>query len=143
MDEVGASEPEPVLESVPQAPSLDEDARHCEADEREPGERDEVDAGEDEHARGGKRQEGDRARKERSPSSVSRPGRDRHRPDVAERERQRPDDEPVPDPRAAVEERCADREGGRRDPEPEPEPEPVSVQLDRVADQLADGPLGG
>ena len=50
MDEVGASEPEPVLESVPQAPPLDEHARHCEADEREPGERDEVDAGKDEHA---------------------------------------------------------------------------------------------
>ena len=68
MDEVGAREPEPVLESVPQAPTLDEHARHGEADEREPGERDEVDAREDEHARRGERQESDRARKERPTS---------------------------------------------------------------------------
>ena len=142
MDEVGARESKPVLEGVPQAPTLDEHARHCEADEREPGERDEVDAREDEHARGGERQEGDRADKERSPSSVPRIGRERHRPDVAERERERPDDDPVPDARSAVEERGPDREGGRRDPEPEAAPEPVPVELDRVGDQLADGPLG-
>ena len=142
MDEVGARESKPVLEGVPQAPTLDEHARHCEADEREPGERDEVDAGKDEHARGGKRQESDRACKERSTSSVSRTGCDRHRPDVAERECERPDDEPIPVKAAAVEERGPDRKGGRRNPEPEPAPEPVPVQLDRVADQLADGPLG-
>ena len=142
MDEVGAREAEPVLESVPQAPALDEHARHCEAEEREPGEREEVNPCEDQHARGGERQEGDRARKERSPSCVSRTGCDLHRPDVAERERERPDDEPVPDAGAAVEERGPDREGGRRDPEAEPAPEPVAVELDRVGDQLSDGPLG-
>ena len=142
MHEVGAREPEPVLESIPQAPTLDEHARHCEADEREPAERDEIDPGEDEHARGGERQEGDRADEEGSPSCVSRVGRERHRPDVAERERERPDDERVPDPHVAVEERGPDREGCRRDPEPEPAPEPVAVELDRIADQLADRPLG-
>ena len=142
MDEVGARESKPVLEGVPQAPTLDEHARHCEAYQREPGERDEVDAREDEHARGGERQERDRAHKERSPSCVSRIGRERHRPDVAERERERPDDDPPTDARAAVEERSPDREGGRRNPEPQPEPEPVPVELDRVGDQLPHGPLG-
>ena len=142
MDEVGARESKPVLEGVPQAPTLDEHARHCEADEREPGERDEVDPGEDEDARGSERQEGDCTHKERSLSCVSRIGRERHRPHVAERERERPDDEPVRDPRAAVEERSSDREGGRRDPEPEPSPEPVPVEPDRVGNQLADRPLG-
>ena len=142
MDEVGARESKPVLEGVPQAPTLDEHARHCEADEREPGERDEVDAREDEHARGCERQEGDRADEERSPSCVSRTGRHVHGPDVAERERERPDNEPVPDPRTAVEERGPDREGGRRDSEAKPAPEPVPVELDRVGDQLADCPLG-
>ena len=120
MDEVGARKSKPVLEGVPQAPTLDEHARHGEADEREPGERDEVDAREDEHARRGERQEGDRAHEERSPSCVSRIGRERHRPDVAERERERPDDDPVPDPRTAVEERGPDRKGGRRIPSPSP-----------------------
>ena len=143
MDEVGAGELEPVAESPAQAPALDEHGRHGEADEREPGERDEIDAGENEHARGGERKEGDRARKERSPSCVSRTGRERDRPDVAERERKGPDDDPVPDPCTPVEERGPDREGGRRDPEPEPTPEPVPVELDRVGDQLADRPLGG
>ena len=141
MDEVGAREPEPVLESVPQAPTLDDHARHCEAHEREPGERDEVDAREDEHARRCEWQKGDRAGEERAPSCFSRIGRDLHRPDVAERERERPDDEPVPDARAAVEERRPDCEGSRRDPDPEPAPEPVAVQLDRVGDQLSDGSL--
>jgi hypothetical protein len=140
--EVGAREPEPVLERVPQASSLDEDARHREPDEREPGERDEVDAGEDEHARRGERQEGDRADEARPTSRVPRIGRDSHGPHVAERERERPEDDPVPDTHTSVEERGADREGRRRDPEPEPAPEPVPVELDRVGDQLADGPLG-
>jgi hypothetical protein len=49
MDEVGSRKPEPVLESIPQSSPLDEHARHGEAEEREPGERDEVDARENEH----------------------------------------------------------------------------------------------
>ncbi len=142
MDEVGPREPEPVLEGVPDAPTLDEDARHGEAEEREPGERDEVDASEDEHPRGGERQEGDRADEERSASCIRRLGRELHCPDVAERERERPENDAVADPRATVEERGPDREGSRRDPESEPAPEPVPVEPDRVGDQLADGALG-
>lgn len=142
MDEVGTREPEPVLERVPQAAPLDQHTRYCEPDECEPGERDEVDAGEDEHARRGERQESNRTDEERPTSRVPRIGRDSNCPDVTERERERPEDDPVPDARASIEERGADREGGRRDPEPEHAPEPVPVELDRVGDQLADGPLG-
>ena len=130
-----------MLERIPEAPTFDEDARHREPEEGEPRERDEVDAGEDEHARSGERQEGDRTDEERPASRVPSVGRDSHRPHVTERERKRPEDDSVPDARASIEERGADREGGRRDPEPEPAPEPVSVELDRVGDQLADGPL--
>jgi hypothetical protein len=142
VDEVGAREPEPLLEPIPEPSPLDENARHREPEEREPGKRDEVDAREDEHARRCERQEGDRADEERPTSRVPGIGRDRDGPDVAERERERPEHDSVRHTRAALEERRADREGCRRDAEPEPAPEPVPVELDRLGDQLADGPLG-
>src|SRR4029453_17546906 len=110
---------------------------------RKAAEREEVDAREDEHAGGRERQEGNRADEERSRSRVPSIGRDRDRPDVAKRERKRTDDDSVPDARTTVEERGSDRERSRRNPEAESGPEPMPVELDRVADQLADSPLGG
>jgi quercetin dioxygenase-like cupin family protein len=142
VNEVGARELEPALERVSQAAALDEHARHRETDEREPGERDEVDAGEDEHPRRCERQEGDGADEERSTSRGLRVGGDLHRPDVAQRECKRPERDSPGDARAAVEGRSPDRESRRRNPEPEPAPEPVAVELDRVGDQLAHGALG-
>jgi mannose-6-phosphate isomerase-like protein (cupin superfamily) len=140
--EVGAREPEAVLQGVPQPPALDEHGRHRKPDEREPGEREKVDAGEDGHARRCQGQERDSAGEQRS---TSRPLRDRRHldgPHVAERERERADDDSPTDANPSVEERGSDRESRRRDPETEPAPEPVPVELDRVADQLADGALG-
>src|SRR5207247_4901414 len=57
VDEVGSREPEAVSQRVLEAPPFDKDARNGEAEEREPGKRDEVDAREDEHPGGRDRQE--------------------------------------------------------------------------------------
>jgi hypothetical protein len=134
VDEVCSRQPEAVSQRVVEAPPLDEDAGDREPEEREPAERDEVDTCEDEHAGGRERQEGDGAGQQRAPHGIPPAGRERHRPDIAQPERERPHHEPVPDARAPVEERRADGECGRRNPEAEPAPEPMPVKLDRVAD---------
>jgi hypothetical protein len=117
--EVGAGKPEPVPQGITEPASFDEHARHGETDDREPGERDEVDAREDDHSRRRERQERDDAGEKSAPGSLPPAGREHHRPDVAGGERERPDDDPVRDARPAVEKGGADGEGGRRNSQPE------------------------
>ena len=143
MHEVGAGELDRMTKGSAQAPVLDEHARHREPEEREPGERQEVDPLEDGHARDGEREERDRAREQRAPRCVTASGRDDRGPEVAQAERQRPDDRPVCERDPAADERRADGERGRRKRDQEPAPEVVAVELDRVGDQLTDGPLSG
>ena len=143
MHEVGAGELDRTTKGSAQAPVLDEHARHREPEEREPGERQEVDPLEDGHARDGEREERDRAREQRAPRCVTASGRDDGGPKVAQPERERPDDEPVRNRAPAADERRADGERGRRKRDQEPAPEVVAVELDRVGDQLTDGPLSG
>jgi quercetin dioxygenase-like cupin family protein len=121
---------------------LDEHSRHGEADQREPRERDEVDPGEDDDARGGERQEGNRADEERAARSVPPSGRDDRRPEIAEAQGERPDDEPVDEARSSVDERGSDGERGCGDRDQDPAPERAAVEANRVRDQLSDGAVG-
>jgi hypothetical protein len=114
MDEVGTGEPEALPQGIREPPSFDEHAGHGETDDREPGERDEVDACEDGHSRRRERQERDDPGEESAPRGVPPAGREHHRPDVTGGQGEGPDDDPVTDARSAVEERGADGEGCRR-----------------------------
>ena len=142
MDEVGAREIEAATERRPEAAVLDEHARHGEPEQREPGEREEIDPFEDGDARHRQREERHRAREQCASRGIPSSGRDDTGPQKAQSEKQRPDEKPVRDRDPAVDERGADGERGGRKRDQQAAPEVVAVELDRVGDQLADRSLG-
>jgi len=140
--EVRTGELDAAAKGRDKAAVLDEHARHREPEDREPREGDEVDPFEDEDPRDGEREERDDARKQCPAGRVPSSGRDNGRPEIAQAQRKRPDDDAVCDPCRAVEERGADRERRGRNRDQEPAPEVMAIEADRVCDQLADGALG-
>jgi hypothetical protein len=139
--EIGPCEPNPAPKSLAERQALDDDGRHRETEEGEPGERDEVDPLEHGDPRDGNRPEredaGEHGRAERSAAS----GRHPDRAHVGRPEDERADDDPVAELHAPVQKRGSDRVRGRGKAEREGAPEAPSVQLDRLGDELTDSAL--
>jgi hypothetical protein len=137
--EIGPREPNPAPKSLTERQALDDDGRHRKAEEGEPAERDEVHPLEHGDPRDGNRPErddtGEQSRAERSGA----PRRHADRADVGRPEDKWPDDDPVAELHATVQERGSDRVRSRGEAKREAAPEPPSVQLDCLGDELADG----
>ena len=143
MGEIGPCEPKPAPKRLTERQALDDDGRHREAEEGEPGQRDEVDPLEHGDPRDGNRPEReDRRRAGRAERSGS-PGRHPDRGDVGRAEDEGANDDPVAELYAPVQERGSDGVRSRREAKREAAPEPPSVQLDRFGDDLTDRAVGG
>jgi len=143
MGEVGASEPVPTPKGVRKREALNDDRRHRETDEGEPGQRDEVDALEHGDARQGDRPERNETGEHRRAEPPRAPARHPDCPDVRSAKDERPDDEPVGEPDASVQKGRSDRVRGRSEAKRETAPEPPAVQLDRIGDELANRAVFG
>ncbi len=143
MGEIRPCEPKPAAKRLTERQTLDDDGRHREAEEREPGKSDEVDPLEHGDPRNGNRPEGEDAGDQRRAKRSGTPGRNPDRRDVGRAEHEGADDDPVAELYAAVQERGSDGVRSRREAKREAAPEPPSVQLDRFGDDLTDGAVGG
>ena len=141
MNVVGTRELDATPDRIREAATLDEGGRDPEPDEREPAERNQVDAGKDPEPRQANRQERD----------VAHGQRDGHTSAAADRadecdgtgiracQQQRSGDEDDRESRSALELRVRNADDSRTDAEREGGPEAGSVELQRFRDELPDG----
>ena len=143
MGEIGRREPKPAPKRLTERQALDDDGRHREPEEGEPGQRDEETPS---NTATRETAIGQRAKTPAiTPGRTIRgtPGRNPDRGDVGRAEHEGANDDPVAELYAPVQERGSDGVRSRREAKREAAPEPPSVQLDRFGDDLTDRAVGG